>query len=119
LKNLFNNTVTDFSNCFKNCTSLTTLDILLINYDKHLIKNDRIKKLNKLFGVSERSICEVENGKVITKEILSYDFVGNPGFISAKLDWSITNEHLRRIDEMLKREQLLKDRKEKINKLNS
>jgi hypothetical protein len=62
--------------------------------------------LNSLFGISQRSKAEInEKGEVTVTEILSYDFVAQPGFSG--------------FQEEAKRQQLLKERKEKINRLNN
>ena len=68
--------------------------------------------LNNL-GVSQRSIGKVEDdGTVTITKILSYDLVSNPGFSKC--------EFLTEIDfSEIKRQRLLNDRKEKINKLNN
>lgn len=63
--------------------------------------------LNKIFGISQRCKGEVnKNGEVTITKILSYDLVGEPGFSDAILK---DNE----------REELLKKRKEKLDKLNN
>ena len=70
--------------------------------------------LNNL-GVSQRSIGKVEDdGTVTVTKILSYDVVASPGFSNAS--FSNINE---KIQKELQRQILLKDRKEKINKLNN
>ena len=79
-----------------------------------------MKNLWNKFGVSKRSEGHIdENGNVVIDKILSYDVVDNPGFSNARIDWSDINDLLKRIQEMLKREELLKSRKEKLEKLNN
>lgn len=65
-------------------------------------------------GISERCTGTVDkNGYVTIIKIYSYDMVGSPGFTGATLqDFDEYNR------EMIKQE-LLKSRREKINKLNS
>lgn len=69
--------------------------------------------LNKIFGVSQRSIGTVnEEGIVNVTKILSYDIVADPPFSNATFfDCRIQKE--------LDRQELLKTRKEKIDKLNN
>ena len=79
-----------------------------------------MKNIFSNIGVSWRSKGEInEKGEIIIKELLSYDLIANPAFSNAKIDFSdLVDEH-KRIQEELKRQQLLEDRKEKINKLNN
>lgn len=74
--------------------------------------------LNNIISLSQRSTGHIENGEVIIDKIESFDIVGNPGFSNAIIDWSDTKDILNRIQERLKREELLKTRKEKLKKLN-
>lgn len=75
---------------------------------------------NNIFGISQRSKGYIsDDDKIVIDKIESFDIVGNPGFTNAIIDFSSTLEQLRRFEEMLKREELLKNRKEKINKLNN
>lgn len=76
--------------------------------------------LNKIFDISQRSTGHInEDNEVVIDKIESYDIVGNPGFSNARIDFSDTIELLRRLQEELKREELLENRKEKIKKLNN
>jgi hypothetical protein len=76
--------------------------------------------LNNIFGISKRSKGHIEDdGKVIIDKIESYDIVGEPGFSNARIYFSDTIELLRRLQEELKRKELLDNRKEKIKKLNN
>lgn len=75
--------------------------------------------LNNIFGISQRSKGHIEDSKVIIDKIESFDIVGNPGFSNANIDWSDFNDIHKRIQERLKREELLKNRKEKLEKLNN
>lgn len=69
--------------------------------------------LNNLFGISLRSKAEInEKGEVTVTELLSYDLVAQPGFDTFDL---MTDQEFKE----LKRQQLLKERKDKINKLNN
>jgi len=63
--------------------------------------------LNNIFGISQRSIGHIEDGKVIIDKIDSYDMVADPAFSNAIIDWSDTLNTLKRIQE----------RKDKIKKL--
>lgn len=73
--------------------------------------------LNNIFGISQRSKGKIEDdGTVTIQEILSYDLVANPSFSDA--NFSDIEEQKRLLD-LLKRQELLKNRKEKINKLNN
>lgn len=65
-------------------------------------------------GISQRCRGQIKDDIVENLEILSYDLVSQPG-----IDFSSTNELLIKIQEELKRRQLLKDRKEKLKKLNN
>ena len=74
--------------------------------------------LNNLFGISQRSLGKVEDdGTVTVTKILSYDVVASPGFSNAS--FSNINDLHEKIQKELQRQILLKDRKEKINKLNN
>lgn len=78
------------------------------------------KIFSNIFGVSIRSKGEIdEKGVVDVQELLSYDLVSNPAFSNSIIDFSDTNDLLKKIQDELKRQQLLTDRKEKINKLNN
>lgn len=75
--------------------------------------------LNKIFGVSQRCTGEVdENGKVTVTKIISYDLVADPGFDYADMSqrWKYEEEKVRR---EMERQELLKTRREKIDKLNN
>lgn len=76
---------------------------------------------NNIFGISQRSNGKLEDdGTVTIEEIISYDLVANPGLSNADLDWAASaTEHMIRNIERLKRQELLKNRKDKINKLNN
>jgi hypothetical protein len=72
---------------------------------------------NKIFGISQRCTGKVdEDGLVTDLEIFSYDIVSDPGF---PIDFSDTFELTERIRRELERQELLKNRKEKLNKLNN
>lgn len=70
--------------------------------------------LNKIFNVSQRGTGTVdENGFVTVQKIYYYDLVAAPGF---------TGSTLSNLDKMLReeaRQELLKSRREKIEKLNN
>jgi len=71
--------------------------------------------LNNIFGISQRATGKVdENGFVQIDKIISFDIVGNPPFSNAIL----VDIHSR-IQKELERQELLKKRREKINKLNN
>lgn len=64
-------------------------------------------------NISQRSKGEINNGIVKVTEILSYDLVVDPSFQDATLEY---------FDQFIKeqqRKELLKQRRKKINKLNS
>jgi hypothetical protein len=68
--------------------------------------------LNNIFGISQRATGKIdENGYVQIDKIISFDIVGNPPFSNALF----INE---RIQKELDRQELLKKRKEKLEKLN-
>lgn len=68
---------------------------------------------NKIFGISLRSKGEIDDsGKVTITKILSYDVVSSPGFSGARFLTDIDFSEI-------KRQQLLRERKEKINRLNN
>lgn len=74
--------------------------------------------LNNIFGISKRCKGTVDkNGYVKVDEILSYDIVSDPPFDSAS--FSDINEIQNKILKELERQQLLKSRREKINRLNN
>lgn len=76
--------------------------------------------LNKIFGISQRAIGNVDDkGNVGITEIISYDIVANPHFSNARIDFSEINELNKQIQTEIKRQELLKTRKEKIQKLNN
>jgi hypothetical protein len=67
--------------------------------------------LNNIFGISQRATGKIdENGKITIRKVFSYDLVAGPGFEGATLEL---------YDSFLKRHRLLKNRKEKLNKLNN
>lgn len=69
--------------------------------------------LNNIFGISKRCKGTVDkNGYVKVDEILSYDIVAAPGFSGATFDY-------KKILKELNRQELLKQRREKINRLNN
>jgi hypothetical protein len=70
--------------------------------------------LNNIFGISQRATGKVdENGFVTIQKIHSYDIVGNPPFTNAMLDLH------EKIQKELDRQELLKKRREKLEKLNN
>jgi len=72
---------------------------------------------NKIFGISQRCAGSVEvDGRVTVTEIISYDIVSDPPFSNAK--FSEINELHWRIQKELARQELLKTRKEKLDRLN-
>ena len=76
--------------------------------------------LNKIFGISQRAIGNVDDkGNVCITEIISYDIVANSPFSNARIDCSEINELNKQIQTEIKRQELLKTRKEKIQKLNN
>ena len=69
---------------------------------------------NKIFNVSQRCTGTVDNnGYVTIQKIHSYDLVGAPGFSGA------TMEDLSKLIREKERKELLKSRREKIDKLNN
>lgn len=73
--------------------------------------------LNKI-GISQRCEGKVdEDGTVTVTKILSYDIVSSPGFSNAS--FSNINDLHDKIQREIQRKILLKERKEKINKLNN
>ena len=70
--------------------------------------------LNKI-GISRRSEGVVVNGVVKEIEIISYDLVSDTGL---PIDFSDTSELLLRIQKEVKRQDLIEDRKKKINNIN-
>lgn len=69
--------------------------------------------LNNIFGISQRFEGTIDNnGYVKIDKILSYDIVGDPPFTDAKL---LTEKLMKE----LQRQELLKSRREKINRLNN
>ena len=71
--------------------------------------------LNNIFGISQRGKGTVdEKGKLTITDIISYDLVSNPSF---PIDFSDTSKLLDKINREIKRQQLLQDRKAKLNKL--
>jgi hypothetical protein len=72
---------------------------------------------NKIFGISQRSTGTIdEDGRVIDIDIFSYNMVSDPGFSNAT--FSEINELHWRIQKELARQELLKTRKEKLDRLN-
>lgn len=70
--------------------------------------------LNKIFNVSQRCTGTIDkNGYVTIQKIHSYDLVGAPGFSGA------TMQDLSKLLREEERQQLLKSRREKIEKLNN
>lgn len=65
--------------------------------------------LNNIISLSQR--VHIENGEVIIDKIESFDIVENPVFSNAIIDFSDINDLHRSIQERLKREKLLKNRK--------
>ena len=72
---------------------------------------------NKIFGISQRCAGKVdEDGKITDIEILSYDLVLEPGSGFAIIHDEL--ELTERIKRELARQELLKTRKEKLDRLN-
>jgi len=72
-----------------------------------------VNLINKVFSVSQRCTGTVDNGFVKIQKIYSYDLVGAPGFSGA------TMQDLDRMLREEERQELLKSRREKIDKLNN
>ena len=71
---------------------------------------------NKIFGISQRSTGTIDDDGLVTDmEIFSYNIVSDPGF---PIDFSDTLELTERIKRELARQELLKNRKEKLDRLN-
>lgn len=73
-----------------------------------------MKNIFNSIGISQRCRGQIKDDTVENLDIISYDLVSNPG-----IDFSSINELHRQALEELKRQQLLKDRKEKLKKLNN
>ena len=73
--------------------------------------------LNKIFRVSQRGTGKVEEGRVTNYELVSYDIMPEPGFPNAT--FSEINDIHKQIQRELVRQELLKTRMEKIDKLNN
>lgn len=63
-------------------------------------------------GISRRARGEVVDDKVTITEILSYD-IADPSFLNAKIEE--IDRHMRELE----RQELLRQRREKINRLNN
>ena len=73
--------------------------------------------LNKIFGISQRSTGKVdEKGEVTVTEIISYDIVSESAFEHANFGEWVDIEKIRK---EMERQELLKNRLEKIQKLDS
>lgn len=73
--------------------------------------------MKNIFNISRRATGTVDNGTVTITKLHSFDFVGNPGFSGANM-FDSTNDLLLKIQKELQRQELLENRRKKIEHLN-